>query len=100
MINVFKEKIASLLNNKHFKYGGPFFTFILVGVVYLRATQSVRYEFKKTSTLTKEELEMVGGKSYKTALTLEEEYEKIKDLEFDDWSNKRGPRMWDETPTN
>lgn len=29
-------------------------------------------------------------------VTLEKVYEKVKDLNIDEWENKRGPRPWEE----
>lgn len=31
-------------------------------------------------------------------VTLETEYEKIKEINIDDWENIRGPRPWEEQP--
>lgn len=32
-------------------------------------------------------------------ITLEGEYEKIKEMDIDNWEQKRGPRPWEEAPT-
>lgn len=31
-------------------------------------------------------------------ITLETEYEKLKELDIDNWEQKRGPRPWEEVP--
>lgn len=30
-------------------------------------------------------------------ITLEEEYEKVKEMDIDNWEQKRGPRPWEES---
>lgn len=92
--------LNKLLKNKHFKYGAPFFSFVLIGSFILQQCQTVRYEFRKAQQITKEELEALGYTVPEKQTTLEEHYEKVKHLAHQDWENKRIPRPWEETPQN
>lgn len=58
----------------------------------------LRYKFTKTSSLDRRELQRLGIEMKKPGeVTLESEYEKIKDLDIDNWKQVRGPRPWEET---
>lgn len=51
------------------------------------------------SSGTDEELQEMYAKMKKTSdqISLEEEYEKVKQMDIDNWEQKRGPRPWEET---
>lgn len=51
------------------------------------------------SSGTDEELQEMYAKMKKTSdqITLEEEYEKVKRMDIDNWEQKRGPRPWEES---
>lgn len=51
------------------------------------------------SSGTDEELQEMYAKMKKTSdqITLEEEYEKVKEMDIDNWEQKRGPRPWEES---
>ncbi|KAK6630835.1 hypothetical protein RUM44_003005 [Polyplax serrata] len=74
---------------------------ILLGIVMLRISQSIRYEFRRVKTLTSEELEYYQSKGINVnkPVKIEEFYEEIKDLADQEWENVRIPRPWEETPT-
>lgn len=56
-----------------------------------------RFQFSKNTSLTPEEAEKHGIKMKKPGeVTLEKELEKIKDMDINNWENKRGPRPWEE----
>lgn len=51
----------------------------------------------KTNALDRKELERLGIEIKKPGeVTLESEYEKIKDMDIDNWKQIRGPRPWEE----
>lgn len=58
-----------------------------------------RYKYRKVSSGTDEELQEMYAKMKKTSdqITLEEEYEKVKQMDIDSWEQKRGPRPWEES---
>uniref|UniRef100_A0A2K5ID48 Cytochrome c oxidase assembly protein COX16 homolog, mitochondrial n=1 Tax=Colobus angolensis palliatus TaxID=336983 RepID=A0A2K5ID48_COLAP len=62
--------------NKTFHYGVPMLLLIVGGSFGLREFSQIPYDANKIS--------------------LESEYEKIKDSKFDDWKNIRGPRPWED----
>lgn len=57
----------------------------------------LRYKYTKTNALDRKELERLGIEIKKPGeVTLESEYEKIKDMDIDNWKQIRGPRPWEE----
>jgi len=100
---------ARIQQNKHFKYGIPFFAFIFGGKLLLEEFRSVRYDPvlnpKGNKKLIKPEeafadLEKVSNKKItyrKNTETAEEILENLeKKIDLDNWENKRGPRPWEE----
>uniref|UniRef100_A0A1B6DCY2 Cytochrome c oxidase assembly protein COX16 homolog, mitochondrial n=1 Tax=Clastoptera arizonana TaxID=38151 RepID=A0A1B6DCY2_9HEMI len=90
-------------NNKRtqrfFKYGAPFLILMLGGSFGLKMFTNLRYEYKPQVILRPEDLEKEGIYMKKPEeVTLESEYEKIKNLDIDNWKNIRGPRPWEEEP--
>lgn len=82
---------------KSFRYGVPFFLFMIGGSFGLREFTKLRYQFSKKTTIKPEELEERGINMKKPGeVTLETEYEKIKTLDIDNWEPIRGPRPWEE----
>lgn len=67
-----------------------------------KKTFKIRFQFKPTKKITPEEAEKYGVKMKNPKeVTLESEYEKIKELDIEHWENIRGPRPWEEgTTTN
>ena len=56
-----------------------------------------RYKYRGQQPITPEEAEEMGVKMKKPGeVTIEAEYEKLKNLDIDTWENKRGPRPWEE----
>lgn len=57
----------------------------------------LRYTFSKKGTLTPEEAQKFGVDMKKPEdVTLETEFEKIKNIDIDSWEPVRGPRPWEE----
>lgn len=56
-----------------------------------------RYQFSKNQIITPELAKQYGIEMKKPGeVTLESEFEKIKDLDINNWEQKRGPRPWEE----
>ncbi|KAM6464077.1 cytochrome c oxidase assembly protein COX16 homolog, mitochondrial isoform 1-T1 [Liasis olivaceus] len=70
---------------------------IVGGSFGLREFAQIRYDIQKVRGKMDPEL---IKKLKKSNVTLESEYEKIKNASFDDWKNIRGPRPWEETGSN
>jgi len=97
-----KEKILSLWKaaskNTFLTIGAPIFVLVLGGAVYLKQFTSLRYEYSKvTKNIKPEDIEELNQLKKPGEVTLESEYEKLKEMDIDNWKNIRGPRPW-ETP--
>nr|BAN21334.1 conserved hypothetical protein [Riptortus pedestris] len=80
-----------------FKYGLPFFIFMIGGSFGLKEFTALRFQFSKKEVLRPEDLKHLGITMKKPGeVTLESEYEKIKEMDIDNWENIRGPRPWEE----
>ncbi|XP_056632340.1 cytochrome c oxidase assembly protein COX16 homolog, mitochondrial [Diorhabda carinulata] len=91
------SKISRLLNKRIVKFGLPFFVLMIGGSFGLREFTNLRYQFSRVSLVKREELEKLGIEMKKPGeVTLESEYEKIKNLDIDNWEQVRGPRPWEE----
>ncbi|XP_063571676.1 cytochrome c oxidase assembly protein COX16 homolog, mitochondrial isoform X4 [Pongo abelii] len=64
---------------------------IIGGSFGLREFSQIRYDAVKTKMDPELEKKLKENK-----ISLESEYEKIKDSKFDDWKNIRGPRPWED----
>lgn len=74
---------------------------IVGGSFGLREFASLRFQFRRVSTITPEEMKKHGIEMKKPGeVTLESEYEKIKNLDIDNWEQVRGPRPWEENFDN
>ncbi|XP_049765119.1 cytochrome c oxidase assembly protein COX16 homolog, mitochondrial [Schistocerca serialis cubense] len=83
--------------NKFLRYGLPFVTMVVVGSFGLKEFSEVRYKFRKFMPLKPEEVEKANIKMKKPGeVTLESEYEKLKQIDIDNWQSIRGPRPWEE----
>ncbi|XP_045420728.1 cytochrome c oxidase assembly protein COX16 homolog, mitochondrial isoform X1 [Lemur catta] len=65
---------------------------IVGGSFGLREFSQIRYDAVKIKIDPELEKKLKENK-----ISLESEYEKIKDSTFDDWKNIRGPRPWEDT---
>ncbi|XP_054278130.1 cytochrome c oxidase assembly protein COX16 homolog, mitochondrial [Macrosteles quadrilineatus] len=97
-----KEKLLLFLEakskNKLLKYSAPFFLLVLGGSVFLKQFTNLRYEYSSTQrNLKPEEIEGLKNLKKPGEVTLEKEYEKMKEMDIDTWTNKRGPRPWEDS---
>ncbi|XP_022198526.1 cytochrome c oxidase assembly protein COX16 homolog, mitochondrial [Nilaparvata lugens] len=89
-------KLKEISKSNFFKHAVPFFLTVGLGTLFLKEFASLRYEYRKSELLSPQDIkalkEITGGKLH----TLEEEYEKLKKMDLDNWENKRIPRPWGE----
>ncbi|XP_012293615.1 cytochrome c oxidase assembly protein COX16 homolog, mitochondrial isoform X1 [Aotus nancymaae] len=83
--------IRALRKNKTLRYGVPMLLLIVGGSFGLREFSQIRYDAVKSKLDPEFEKRLRANK-----ITLESEYEKIKDSTFDEWKNIRGPRPWED----
>ncbi len=89
--------LRKFTKSQFFRYGLPFFSLLVIGSFGLSEFTSivVAKREKRSRMLTSEEALSYGKKVEK--VDVEEEYEKtMKELDIDNWRNKRGPRPWEE----
>lgn len=56
-----------------------------------------RYHYSKKQPVSPEEMKKYGVNMKKRQeVTLETEYDKVKSIDIENWSNIRGPRPWEE----
>lgn len=91
------ERIQQFFNQRFVKFGLPFLFVIVGGSFGLKEFAQLRYQFSRKSQISPDELEKHGIKMKKPGeVTLETEYDKIKNLDTDNWEQIRGPRPWEE----
>ncbi|KAG8445370.1 hypothetical protein GDO86_010235 [Hymenochirus boettgeri] len=84
----------ALKRNKTFRYGAPMLLLIVGGSFGLREFTQIRYDAQKLKRKIDPALqELISKKN----VTLESEYEKIKESSYEDWKNVRGPRPWEDS---
>ncbi|XP_010333527.1 cytochrome c oxidase assembly protein COX16 homolog, mitochondrial isoform X1 [Saimiri boliviensis] len=83
--------IRALRKNKTLRYGVPMLLLIIGGSFGLREFSQIRYDAVKNKLDPEFEKRLRANK-----ITLESEYEKIRDSTFDEWKNIRGPRPWED----
>ncbi|ENN75362.1 cytochrome c oxidase assembly protein COX16 homolog, mitochondrial [Dendroctonus ponderosae] len=89
--------VTKFMKKRSVKFGLPFLLLMVGGSFGLREFTSLRYKFSKVSPLSYEESQKHGIEKKKPGeVTLESEYEKIKNLDLDNWKQIRGPRPWEE----
>ncbi|XP_078502103.1 cytochrome c oxidase assembly protein COX16 homolog, mitochondrial [Lissotriton helveticus] len=84
----------ALQKNKTLRYGLPMFLLIVGGSFGLREFTQIRYDAQKLRGKLDPALE---EKVRKKSVSIESEYDKLKDSSFSEWQNIRGPRPWEET---
>ncbi|KAJ7344749.1 hypothetical protein JRQ81_000699 [Phrynocephalus forsythii] len=84
----------ALKRNKSFKYGVPMVVLAIAGSLGIRELTQIRIDIEKYRTQVDPALQ---EEHRKKIMSLEEEYEKMKDNTFDDWKNIRGPRPWEDS---
>ncbi|CAK9830656.1 Cytochrome c oxidase assembly protein COX16 homolog, mitochondrial [Anthophora retusa] len=81
---------------RFFRHFLPFMVLVIGGSFFVEQFAKIRYKYRVVESFEfKKDLEIKGIKMKKLA-TLEEEYEKIKKVNIDNWENVRIPRPWEE----
>ncbi|XP_047594531.1 cytochrome c oxidase assembly protein COX16 homolog, mitochondrial isoform X1 [Lutra lutra] len=96
--------MRTLRKNKTLRYGVPMLLLIVGGSFGLREFSQIRYDAVKIKAVLRRsvlgQVELIDPELEKklkmNKISLESEYEKIKDSAFDDWKNIRGPRPWED----
>ncbi|KAI9555349.1 hypothetical protein GHT06_017864 [Daphnia sinensis] len=84
-------KMERFFKKKSVKYSIPFLVLVVGGSFGLKQFTENR------QILSKDEAEKWGiTKKDKSEVTLESEFEKVKQIDINNWENKRGPRPWEE----
>ena len=92
--------IRQILNNKHFKYGVPFFSLIVGAPFIIKDFQQVKFDYTGQKKFNEEFNSGLENKGIdKHDVTPEEVYESYMKKEYqDDYEQVRGPRPWEEQP--
>ncbi|XP_026155217.1 cytochrome c oxidase assembly protein COX16 homolog, mitochondrial [Mastacembelus armatus] len=88
--------LKALQRNKTVKYGVPMLLLIVGGSFGLREFTQIRYDAQKIKRKLDPSLEARVNVQMQSTI-LEEEYERVKELNLDNWKNIRGPRPWEES---
>lgn len=100
------DRLLSIFNagkkRRFVKFGIPFLALVLGGSFYLEQFSKLKYQFGPQKSLVdpaalKKEGIAVRDRS---EITLEAEYEKMKQLDIDNWKQIRGPRPWEENTSS
>ncbi|KAM9708075.1 cytochrome c oxidase assembly protein COX16 homolog, mitochondrial [Menidia menidia] len=85
-----------LKKNKTVKYGVPMLLLVVGGSFGLREFTQIRYDAQKIRKRLDPSLEAKVNVE-KQSVMLEEEYEKLRRINLDEWKNIRGPRPWEDS---
>ncbi|XP_005746553.1 cytochrome c oxidase assembly protein COX16 homolog, mitochondrial [Maylandia zebra] len=85
-----------LQKNKTVKYGIPMLLLVVGGSFGLREFTQIRYDSQKIRKRLDPSLEAKVN-IQRQPVILEEEYEKLKEMNLDEWKNIRGPRPWEDS---
>uniref|UniRef100_A0A8C8R7M1 Cytochrome c oxidase assembly protein COX16 homolog, mitochondrial n=1 Tax=Pelusios castaneus TaxID=367368 RepID=A0A8C8R7M1_9SAUR len=87
-------RLRALSKNKAVKYGLPMMIMVIGGSFGLREFSQIRYEAHKRHSKMDPALE---ERIRKNKISLESEYEKLKNSVSDDWKNIRISRPWEDS---
>ncbi|XP_037097336.1 cytochrome c oxidase assembly protein COX16 homolog, mitochondrial [Syngnathus acus] len=88
--------LKTLQTNKTVRYGVPMLLLVVGGSFGLREFTQIRYDAQKLKRKLDPSLEAKLNPQ-KQSVILEQEYEKLKDDNLDEWRNIRGPRPWEDS---
>lgn len=95
------QRVQKFFNRRLVKLGLPFMILMIGGSFGLREFTALRFQFRPVTSVSPEQMKKEGIYMKKRGeVTLESEYEKIKDLDIDNWEQVRGPRPWEENFDN
>ncbi|XP_077453175.1 cytochrome c oxidase assembly protein COX16 homolog, mitochondrial [Stigmatopora argus] len=88
--------LKALQKNKTVRYGVPMLLLVVGGSFGLQEFTQIRYDAQKIRRKLDPSLEAKVNMQ-KQSIVLEQEYEKMKETNLDEWRNVRGPRPWEES---
>ncbi|XP_047466735.1 cytochrome c oxidase assembly protein COX16 homolog, mitochondrial [Mugil cephalus] len=88
--------LKALRKNKTVRYGVPMLLLVIGGSFGLREFTQIRYDAQRIRKKLDPSLEAKVNVQ-KQSVILEEEYEKMKQSNLDEWKNIRGPRPWEDS---
>ncbi|KAM8737326.1 cytochrome c oxidase assembly protein COX16 homolog, mitochondrial [Acanthopagrus schlegelii] len=88
--------IRALQRNKTVRYGVPMLLLVVGGSFGLKEFTQLRYDEQKIRKKLDPSLEAKVNVQKQSSI-LEEEYEKLKEANLDEWKNIRGPRPWEDS---
>ncbi|RVE57589.1 hypothetical protein OJAV_G00217700 [Oryzias javanicus] len=88
--------LKTLQRSKTLKYGVPMLMLVVGGSFGLREFTQIRYDAQKIKKRLDPSLEAKVNPQ-KQSIILEEEYQKLKEKNLDEWKNIRGPRPWEDS---
>uniref|UniRef100_UPI0037E79A03 cytochrome c oxidase assembly protein COX16 homolog, mitochondrial n=1 Tax=Semicossyphus pulcher TaxID=241346 RepID=UPI0037E79A03 len=88
--------LRALQKNKTVKYGVPMLLLVVGGSFGLREFTQIRYDAQRIRKKLDPSLEAKVNVERQSVI-LEEEYEKMKERNLEEWKNIRGPRPWEDS---
>ncbi|XP_034053708.1 cytochrome c oxidase assembly protein COX16 homolog, mitochondrial [Gymnodraco acuticeps] len=88
--------LKALKKNRTIKYGVPMLLLVVGGSFGLREFTQIRYDSQRIRKKLDPSLEAKVNVERQPVI-LEEEYEKIKKVNMEEWRNIRGPRPWEDS---
>ncbi|KAI5108337.1 COX16 cytochrome c oxidase assembly-like [Silurus meridionalis] len=91
--------INKLQKNRTLRYGVPMLLLVVGGSFGLREFAQIRYDAQKIKKKMDPALEARVNSRAHTNI-LQEEYEKLQQVDLYSWTNVRGPRPWENSRLN
>ncbi|XP_073339694.1 cytochrome c oxidase assembly protein COX16 homolog, mitochondrial [Pagrus major] len=88
--------LRALQRNKTVRYGVPMLLLVVGGSFGLKEFTQLRYDEQRIRKKLDPSLEAKVNVQRQSAI-LEDEYEKLKEANLDEWKNIRGPRPWEDS---
>ncbi|XP_034381286.1 cytochrome c oxidase assembly protein COX16 homolog, mitochondrial isoform X1 [Cyclopterus lumpus] len=88
--------LKALQKNKTLRYGVPMLLLVVGGSFGLREFTQIRYDAQRIRKRLDPSLEAKVNIE-KQSVILEEQYEKMKQVDLEEWKNIRGPRPWEDS---
>ncbi|KAM9477947.1 cytochrome c oxidase assembly protein COX16 homolog, mitochondrial isoform 2-T4 [Clarias gariepinus] len=93
------RQVRNLRRSRTVRYGVPMLMLVVGGSFGLREFTQIRYDAQKIKRKMDPALE-ARVKSHPHTNILQEEYEKLQQVDLDNWMNIRGPRPWENSEQN
>ncbi|XP_062851737.1 cytochrome c oxidase assembly protein COX16 homolog, mitochondrial [Trichomycterus rosablanca] len=86
------NQINKIRRNRTVKYGVPMLLLVVGGSFGLREFTQIRYDAQK---LKKKMDPVLEARVNTHSQSLEEQYQKLQQVDLENWKNIRGPRPWE-----